>query len=331
MTIHPVTSDTDWDFFLEVHWRAHGLEDAFEPEIGAWVRSLGHEATSALLRKSYRVSAWVMKRDCIPILRWITWSKIDSPDTVTIDAFSGVKEELTPEAWKEFGNWLVSWAKSHSHKRIQSGTLLPWFETFVDFKIPSDVLTSSGSSEIFELGTDSPNILPFRTKIEKSRLLSKVEFKEMNWDLIPKHFQPFIPLIRPLLDSELCFSAVQEGKQVGFILGMRNFGKSGEPSSQILFRNKPSLLWQFQAKLISGWLAKKVKSGKILWLAEDKGSEEFGISVILLTEFIRRASESGIKSIRSPEISSDQLVLGLALKELGAKPIKKSPHFSRQF
>ncbi|MCM0606952.1 MAG: hypothetical protein KA715_12755 [Xanthomonadaceae bacterium] len=307
MTIHPVITDTDWDFFLEVHWRAQGTLPDFKPEIGPWIRTLGNELVSNELRKRNRISSWVLKRGCIPILRWVLWSETTSPDVVYVDALIGIKEELTPAAWNEYNHWLEKWKKSHGITKVVPQTLLPWFES-----------NSNETAQTYSIKLDSPNLMSFRAKIEKSRLLSSIQFEKLDWNLLPKIYQPWAPWLRAVIDESLCFMAIQSGKPIGFIIGMPHYSQPGEPDSQELYRGRATLFWRIKAKIITALLSRKVKSGKIIWIAENKASEDLGVSVILMNEFLRRCYDRGMKRVETPLISKDQYILTAALKEIGA-------------
>lgn len=320
MSIHAVVTDTDWDFFLEVHWRAQGESVDFSPEVGPWIRTLGNAEVSSEIRRHHRVSAWVLKRDCIPVLRWILWSEISHPETLYIDVLSGIESELTPPIWKEFTTWLDEWKRSHQYTKLIPRTLLPWFEVPL---LPS--------SEIFEVKSDHPSILSFRAKIEKSRLLSEITFSNLDWSVLPKIYQPWKSWLSVLIENSLCFMAMRKGKPIGFIIGIPHYNKPGEPSSQEFYRGHAHFFWKVKARVLSFFLSKKVKSAKILWIAENKSDEDLGVSIILLNEFLRRSFERGMKSVQTPLISQDQYVLNAALKELGAIPQKHSSHFSRLF
>jgi len=326
--ITQVATDTDWDFFFEIPWRAHVSSDEFTPGYPAWLKALAQDPYRNHFIQNHKISFWILKRDCMPIGRFMLWSRISEPAQLYLDVLDMVAEEAKPPVWVLFDQWLMKWSKERGFKNLNTQSLLPFFES------QGPKLETKSSLSSFQIKSDSPAIKTFEVKIEKARILSKVGFAPTQENDLPEIYRPWWKLLKTLSSDDFFFSAQAESKTLGFILALPDRSNLIEHFPGV-FREHRVWKWKYHAwvakYLLSAQPQSQTKNLKIFWIASSHAGEELGLEVILINELMRRAFAQGYKTLETHFFSKNDLVLMSSLQELQATEVAKYPLLERDF
>lgn len=330
-TITQVQSDTDWEFFLEIPWRNQGLDPDFHPDYAAWIRAIGRDRYRQPFLKTHRISAWILKRDCMPIMRWLLWNPLQSSDEIYLDLLDGIQDELTAKVFNHFEKWMKAHLKNLGMTKLESRPLLPWLEAPLRFEMPKTLLPTTSKWMTYQIQRKNPGLHSFFVKIEKARIVSEIKFVPWNWNGLPAFYKNWKDLIAPLMDQDLCWMAQKDKTTLGWILAGRDWSFHAKKAPAGLFRQTNPVFWKFHAQFARLFNESQTKTGKIFWLSETPEAQELGVSVMLLNEVYKRAFEKGYTAIHTPWISEQQYLIQGALKEIQAQPVETQPVFHRQF